>query len=130
MKKCDICKKNYSVIIDFGKQSLANHYNKRFQYNAKAAYCNNCIILKCIHKIPNKKVFQRNYPYLSSLSSEFKNYLKIISLELQGRIKKGNILEIGSNDGSFLENFSKKKYKAIGMEPAYSSHKVAQKKNV
>ena len=128
MRKCDICNSKYSTIFNFGKQFLANHYIKHYEYNARVAYCDNCIILKCIHQIPNKKVFQKTYPYLSSLSIEFNMYLKKISKELKNKIKKGNILEIGSNDGSFLENFKFNKYKPVGLEPAFSSHKIAKKK--
>ena len=75
--------------------------------------------MKCDHKISNKKVFQENYPYLSSLSVEFQKYLKNISLELK-KILNGKILEIGSNDGSFLKNFEKNYYTSIGIEPAYT----------
>lgn len=130
MNKCDICNKNYSHIIKFGKQFLANHYGKDYPYVAKVAYCDNCIIFKCIHKISNKKVFQENYPYLSSLSVEFQKYLKNISLELKNKIVNGKILEIGSNDGSFLKNFKNNSYTSIGIEPAYSSHKIAKKTGI
>ena len=128
MIKCDVCKKNYSIIIDLGKQFLANHYEKNYHYKAKVAFCINCKILKNIHKIPNSRIFQKNYPYLSSLSVEFKRYLKKISQDLKKKISKGNILEIGSNDGSFLENFQRKLYNPIGLEPAFSSHIIAKKK--
>ena len=106
MKKCDICKKKYSLYIKFGKQFLANHYLNNYSYDAKVAYCDRCIIFKCIHQISNKKIFQLNYPYLSSLSFEFQKYLRNIALELKKKIKKGKILEIGSNDGSFLKHFN------------------------
>ena len=130
MIKCDVCKKNYSIIIDLGKQFLANHYEKNYHYKAKVAFCINCKILKNIHKIPNSRIFQKNYPYLSSLSVEFKRYLKKISQDLKKKISKGNILEIGSNDGSFLENFQRKLYNPIGLEPAFSSHIIAKKKSL
>ena len=130
MNKCDICNKKYSHIIKFGKQFLANHYSKNYPYIAKVAYCDNCIIFKCIHQISNKKVFQENYPYLSSLSVDFQKYLKNISSELKKKIMKGKILEIGSNDGSFLKYFKKKRYTSIGIEPAYSSHKIAKKTGI
>ncbi len=130
MSKCDICNKKYSLIMNFGKQYLANHYIKNYQYNAKVAYCNECIIFKCVHQISNKKVFQQNYPYLSSLSLEFQKYLKTISSELKNYIKNGKILEIGSNDGSFLKYFKRKNFTPIGIEPAYSSHKIAKKNEI
>lgn len=130
MNKCDICNKKYSNIIKFGKQFLANHYSKNYPYTAKVAYCDNCIIFKCVHQISNKKVFQKNYPYLSSLSVEFQKYLKNISLELKNKIIDGKILEIGSNDGSFLKYFKKNLYTPIGIEPANSSHKIAKKTGI
>lgn len=130
MKKCDLCKKKYSLYIKFGKQFLANHYLNNYSYDAKVAYCDRCIIFKCIHQISNKKIFQLNYPYLSSLSFEFQKYLRNIALELKKKIKKGKILEIGSNDGSFLKHFKKTLYTRIGIEPAYSSHKIAKKNGI
>ncbi len=42
--------------------------------------------------------------------------------------KKGSILEIGSNDGTFLQNF--KKYYHVGFEPSKSVHDVAVKNKI
>ena len=73
MKKCDLCKKKYSLYIKFGKQFLANHYLDNHSYDAKVAYCNRCIIFKCIHQISNKKIFQVNYPFYPLYQLNFKN---------------------------------------------------------
>ena len=42
--------------------------------------------------------------------------------------KKSNVLEIGSNDGTFLKNF--KKEFSLGFEPSKSVHLIAKKRKV
>ena len=49
--------------------------------------------------------------------------LKLISID------KGYVLDIGSNDGTLLENFKKKKIPVLGVEPSKASL-VAKKKNI
>ena len=79
-------------------------------------------------KITAKKLYPKNYQYLSSSSKEkiehFKNYFKVI-----GRVKKNtkNILEIGSNDNMLVNELSKK-FNISGIEPNNNS-KLNKKKN-
>ena len=54
-----------------------------------------------------------------------KNHLKYSQIILKKKIKPKKILEIGSNDGSFLKNFSKKK--SIGIEPCKNVEKITKK---
>ena len=50
---------------------------------------------------------------------------KILSKIIKKRFKPKKILEIGSNDGSFLKNFSKNK--TIGIEPCSNVEKITKK---
>ena len=62
------------------------------------------------YSVPDKMLFPNNYSYLSGNSKEkIDNFNSLIS-KLKKISKKGNskILDIGSNDGSFL-NLAKKK---------------------
>ena len=40
------------------------------------------------------------------------------------------LLEIGSNDGTFLKNFKKKKFKVIGFEPSSNVANISKKKGI
>ena len=41
-----------------------------------------------------------------------------------------NILEIGSNDGSFLKNFKSKKTNILGIEPSSNVANIAKKNGI
>ena len=61
-----------------------------------------------------KKFFSNNYPYLSSVSKTWKNHCFNSTIKLIKRFNlKSNdlIMEIASNDGTYLEFFDKKKLK-------------------
>lgn len=79
-----------------------------------------------------KILFHVNYPYKSSIT-------KVLSENLQNGAKKiierldikENLLvvDIGSNDGTFLKGFKKNKMKVLGVEPTNIS-KIANKENI
>jgi len=65
-------------------------------------------------------MFNENYPFFTGSSHQmklhFKNYADWIKKYHPNKIK--NIIEIGSNDGTFLKNFSPKDYNTLGFEPS------------
>jgi len=54
-----------------------------------------------------------------------KNSFKILSNNIKKKFKPKKILEIGSNDGSFLKNFNKKI--SVGIEPCKNVEKITKK---
>ena len=77
-----------------------------------------------------KKMFNKKYPFYTSSSNFMKDHFKKFSIFCKKKFLNKNsfILEIGSNDGTFLENFNKKK--SFGFEPSKSVHQAALKKNI
>lgn len=137
---CKICKNRTNEIINFGRQPLANSFLKKkdfykeFFYEMKIAYCKLCHTVQ-LSSIPNKKkFFNKDYAFVSQTSSamtrHFKDFSEIIKKKLK-RNKKNFILEIGSNDGIFLQNFSKvKNYTILGVEPATKISVTAKKNGI
>ena len=133
--KCRINKKNCKVFLDFGKMPIANGFLKKIEFKNEYFFpmkvgFNKSLSLFQLYKNPNpKKMFNKNYPFYTSSSKSmilhFKKYAKWIKKKLK---KNASILEIGSNDGTFLQNF--KNYFHIGFEPSKSVHDVAIKRNV
>jgi hypothetical protein len=80
--------------------------------------CDNCSLLQLENSFDSKIMYGNNYGYRSSLNNHMVNHLKNKSVNL---IKKYNILkneaviDIGSNDGTFLKNFNNKIL--IGIDP-------------
>ena len=108
--------KNYITFLDLGLQPLANNYLKKSQlnkkekkYRLKIGFNPKTRLVSINKPISSKEMFNDKYPYRSSMSKTMlKSFLDLSKL-IKKKFKPNKILEIGSNDGSFIKNFSKKK---------------------
>jgi hypothetical protein len=110
--------------LDLGMQPLANKYltkkdiikkNKELFYHLEVGFNSKTKLVSIMNTIPSKKMFDDNYPYRSSMSQTMILSFKKLAKNLIKTYNPNSILEIGSNDGSLIRNFSKKK--AICVEP-------------
>ena len=65
--------------------------------------------------------------HLNKNREHFKKYANIITKKFY-KNKKLKILDIASNDGTFLSYFSKKKFNRVGIDPAKNLIKFAKNK--
>ena len=133
--KCRVDRSNCKVFLNFGKMPIANgfikknDFNKEYFFNLKVTFNKNLSLFQ-LEKNPNpKKMFNKDYPFYTSSSklmiSHFKKFSKWVKKNYLNS-KNFKILEIGSNDGTFLENF--KNFYHVGIEPSRSVHLKALKK--
>ena len=116
--------------LDLGQQPLANNYLKKYQqnqtrYNLKLYFNQKNKLVSISKRIPSNKMFDNKYPYKSSMSKTMRNAFKDLSKEIKKKFNPQLLLEIGSNDGTLLKNFDKKK--AIGVEPCSNLAKITSK---
>ncbi len=118
--------------LDLGLQPLANNYLKKNQLNKKEKKyrlkigINKKTKLVSINKpLSSKIMFNNKYPYRSSMSKTMTKSLNNLSKLIIKKFKPKKLLEIGSNDGSFIKNFSKNK--VIGIEPCANVEKITRK---
>jgi methylation protein EvaC len=134
--KCRITKKKINHVIDFGKMPLANGFlNKNkikneYFYKLKCGFNNKLSLFQLSENPSPNKMFNKNYPFYTSSSKYMIKHFKQFSKFIKKKYLKNNskIIEIGSNDGTFLSNF--KEYTHIGFEPSYSVHKIAKFKGI
>jgi SAM-dependent methyltransferase len=121
--------------LDLGYQPLANRYLKRYKklsskkgelYKLTVGFNVNTKLVSLIKRIPDKKMFDSNYPYKSSMSKTMLNSFKKLSKKIKEKFNPEIFLEIGSNDGAFIRNFSIKK--TICVEPCSNLAKITKKK--
>ncbi|MEC7137318.1 MAG: class I SAM-dependent methyltransferase, partial [Pseudomonadota bacterium] len=78
-----------------------------------------------------EKMFNENYPFFTGSSEymkkHFKNYSDFVKKFLKSNSK---IIEIGSNDGTFLKNFIDKSENIIGFEPSKNVAEIANKNSI
>ena len=138
IKCCRLCSsKKINKVFDLGKTPLANSYSKRKlsqklkKYPLSLNLCNNCGHLQLTHSIKPEKMFS-NYLYKTNTSYKnflhFKNYAS--EVDRLFKKKKGKILDIASNDGTFLNFFNKKKFFRLGIDPAKNLKKITKSKGI
>ncbi len=134
MANCRICKGKLIKIIDLGKISLVGNFLRRLKKQKKFKISLNFCI-KCKHvqiaEILNQDLLFKKYLWETGISVSNIKIIKDIIKKIKkyGVSKKSKILEIASNDGSFL-NLINKKYKCltVGIDPANNLKRLSKKK--
>lgn len=119
--------------LDLGQQPLANYYlnksqikKKEKKYRLIICFDNRNKLVSIKKTFSSKMMFNNKYPYRSSMSQTMQDSFKKLAKQIK-KSKPKKILEIGSNDGSFLKNFSKKI--SIGIEPCTNIEKITKNQN-
>jgi len=118
--------------LDLGNQPLANYYlkkeqikNKEKKYRLVVCFDTATKMVSIKKTFSSKMMFNNKYPYRSSMSRTMQKSFKYLSDDIKRKFKPKKILEIGSNDGSFLKNFNKDM--SIGIEPCSNVEKITKK---
>jgi len=124
--------KNKIEFLDLGQQPLANYYldknqvkKKERKYRLIVCFDKQNKLVSIKKTFSSKMMFNNKYPYRSSMSKTMQKSFKKLSQQIKKEIKPKKILEIGSNDGSFLKNFNKKI--SIGIEPCSNVERITKK---
>jgi 2-polyprenyl-3-methyl-5-hydroxy-6-metoxy-1,4-benzoquinol methylase len=120
---CVACNNSdFNVTLDLGDQPLANDFledNSNFEtYPLKLLRCTSCYHSQLSIAVSPNRLF-REYSYISGTSATLSNYFESLAkiiIEEFGPI--GKILDIGSNDGSFLSKFKNTSWSVLGVDPA------------
>lgn len=133
---CRVCKsKNIKGFFDLGMQPLANSLVKdlnekeRF-YPLSLSWCQDCNLVQLNQTADPKELFS-DYVWVTKTSKTARDYAETFYKELVSRgAKKGYVLEVASNDGTFLKPFIKNGYNVLGIDPAKNIAKMAENNNV
>ena len=137
IRSCRLCNsKNLNNVFKVGKTPLANSYSKKKlstklkKYPLGLNLCNRCGHLQLTHSIKPEKMFI-NYLYKTNTSLKNYLYFKNYANEITQIYKNGGkILDIASNDGTFLSFFNNKKFLRIGIDPAKNLKKISTNKGI
>jgi SAM-dependent methyltransferase len=136
--KCKITGENIKPFMTFGKMPLANgflnknEFDSEFFYEMEVGFSQKVSLFQ-LNDFPNpKKIFNKKYPFYTGSSQYMINHFKDYSEWLKKDFLSNNskLIEIGSNDGTFLKNFSNTNVDYIGIEPSESVAKQAIKNGI
>ena len=136
--ECRVCSIEIKELMSFGKMPIANAFviNKnddQYLFNLKIGFCEKCFTFQVLEIPEAKKMFNDNYAYLASTSQVMKNHWKELGDKLikEKKLEKSSfVVEVGSNDGIFLENISKKEIPHLGIDASKNVCDIAEKKGV
>ena len=138
IKNCRSCKsKNISKVSSLGKQTLTGIFPKNKADKVSRGYltlviCNNCKLLQLENNFNPNEMYGENYGYMSSLNKSMMSHLKLKAINFQKTYKlrsSSSILDIGSNDGTFLSYFNKKN-KLFGCDPTIKKFSKYYRKDI
>jgi len=133
--KCRLCEdENFQLLIDFGLQPIVHHLldSKEQLYKTypfKLGNCHTCGFLQLVDHIPGEVLYQ-NYFTISSWKNQphVQRLLEVISA-IHPLTSSSKILEIGCNDGSFLNSLKNKGLgNLVGIEPTQDASSIAIEK--
>ena len=135
---CKITKKKIKPFMSFGKMPIANgflnkkDFEKEFFFKMEVGFSKDVSLFQ-LNDHPNPKLmFNKNYPFFTGSSkgmvAHFSEYANWVKNNYFKNVK--NLIEIGSNDGTFLKNFNSYKINSIGFEPSKSVADVAKKNGI
>ena len=140
IKNCQLCDcNNLELILDLGSQPPANSLRQDIKNNLpnvdlKLLFCTKCSLLQLSEIVDPKYLFD-NYLWVSGTSKGTRKYSKIFSEIIITKLKDLNIkpqyiLELASNDGTFLQEFMNNNLKVLGVDPAKNIAEIANKNGV
>jgi ubiquinone/menaquinone biosynthesis C-methylase UbiE len=136
IKKCRICNgANISSILNLGDQPPANSFQKKIVKQKKVPLnllrCSDCFTLQLSATIKPSYLFTR-YLWVTRTSDKVKKYRSYFVKKIKNHhpFNKRKLLEVASNDGFFLEEFKRNKFKILGVDPAKNIAKIANAKKI
>jgi len=136
--QCRNCKSNkFKKIINLGRQPISSIFYKRKKYNLRKYSldlykCHRCNLIQLSKEAAPGIIYGKSYGYQTSISKLMIDHLKkkIKFINYKNYINRNSyILDIGSNDGTFLNFFKKNNY-LFGIDPSSNKFKNFYRKDI
>ncbi|TSC73248.1 MAG: C-methyltransferase [Parcubacteria group bacterium Gr01-1014_70] len=137
---CRVCNgKNLALFLDLGNQPHGDSFiapkdlkKREPHYPLRACFCVDCTTVQIDHTVPKEVMFEE-YLYVSgttrSLEKHFEESTKRLIKKL--KLKKGDfVVDIGSNDGTWLDCWRCTGIQTLGVDGAKNLAKIANEKGL
>ncbi len=136
--RCRACSSNNLIdILDLGIQPLANSLKgsadtSEQKFPLSTVFCPDCALFQNRETVTREMLFDR-YVWVTGTSRGAQEYSDAFYKRVReiSQIKKGElVVEIASNDGTFLKPFLNNGYRVLGIDPAQNIVQMARKSGV
>ena len=124
--------------MTFGKMPLANNFlkekdfKKEYFFEMNVGFNENFSLFQLGKQPKAELMFNQNYPFYTGSSKFMIEHFKNFSKWLKKNYLSSNsqLIEIGSNDGTFLSNFKSSSINFLGIEPSKNMATLSNKKGI
>ncbi|WP_207622851.1 class I SAM-dependent methyltransferase [Falsiroseomonas algicola] len=131
--------RNVELVIDLGDQPHCNRLVRpdlapgvEPHYPLRVGFCRDCTMVQIDHTIPKESMFT-DYPYVSGTTKTLPAHFLETSRRIASAygVKAGDlVVDIGSNDGTWLKQWAFSGARVLGVEAAGNVAKLAQEAGV
>lgn len=86
--------------------------------------CTRCGLVQAMEPVSERILFADDYHHLAGLTAGYRGHLRELADELAalhtGEPRRGSVVEIGSNDGSLLDELGERGFDVLGIDPCGS----------
>ncbi|QBI54883.1 class I SAM-dependent methyltransferase [Streptomonospora litoralis] len=136
--RCRVCAGPLREFVDFGRQPLSNRFplpdrlDDEYFFTLAAGICESCTMVQLMREVPRDRMFNEEYPYLSSGSAVMReHFTEIAQRFLRTRLGEGGFaVELGSNDGVMLKTIADAGVRHLGIDPSDGVAEAARERGV
>lgn len=140
MLTCRVCRgKTLHKFLSLGPMPLANRFLREDQLSTPEPYypldvylCSACGLVQLGYIVAPEILF-KDYLYLTGTSKPMEAHFRGLAQDLIQRFvasSGGLVVDIGSNDGTLLQNFQKYNMETLGIEPADNIARLAVSRGI
>jgi SAM-dependent methyltransferase len=137
---CRVCDgQKLEPVVDLGEQPWCNHFLKKEEvgteplYPLRVVYCHDCQTAQLDYTV-KKEVMFGDHTYLSGITKSLSDHFHGVAVEVDNRFFSDRtekaVLDIGSNDGTFLKHFQALGYRVLGVESSKQTARMAAEQGV
>jgi SAM-dependent methyltransferase len=126
--RCRVCgQERVEEFLDLGDQPHCNRLippalmNRREPFfPLRAGFCQNCTLVQIDHTIPKENMFS-DYPYVSGTTKTLVEHFRQTAerlVKIYGLGCSDLVVDVGSNDGTWLQQYRPFGLRVVGVEPA------------
>lgn len=129
-----------TVVADLGSTPWSNSFlpdaaaiAKERSFPLNVMVCAQCFLVQTTENVPADEIFNADYAYLSSFSTNWLEHAKRYAEMMTERFElsaASTVVEVASNDGYLLQYFAAKGIQVLGVEPAANAAKIAESRGV
>lgn len=123
---CGLCGSPYlAPMLDMGMQPLAEQYGEGPKYPLRLVRCLSCTLVQLDYIVPAEELFAPSHPYAAGNSAERRRHAaELAALTIAGTGPGDVIVDIGANDGTFLDAVNQDWMRADGVRVEPSSRRL------